>query len=64
MEQRTFKEIRESKGIKKSHICEVLGISRQSLYSKEEGYTKFSALEAQKLCCEYNISISEVKIGK
>ena len=60
--KRTLKEIRESKGITKVHICSVLGISRQTLDNKESNKTKFSALEVQKLCDEYNVSITEIAL--
>lgn len=62
-DKRTFKEIRQSKGIKVSHICTLLGISRQSLSNKESGKTKFSALECQKLCTEYNVDILDVALN-
>lgn len=62
-EPRTFMEIRESKGIRASHIWNLLGISRQSLYNKENGITKFSALECQKLCREYKVDILDVKLS-
>ena len=56
------KEIRESKGITKKYIYNLLGISRQSLDNKESGKTKFSALEIQKLCDAYNVSVTEIRL--
>lgn len=61
-EKLSLKEIRESKGITKAHIYNLLGISRQSFHNKENGKAKFTALEVQKLCSEYNVPISEVKL--
>ena len=61
-EIRTLKEIRESKGIKVNYICKLLGITRQSLNNKESGKTKFSALEVQKLCREYNVDVLDVRL--
>lgn len=58
----TLKEVREAKGITKKHIYNLLGISRQSLHNKETGKAKFSALEVQKLCDEYNVQIDQVKL--
>lgn len=58
----TPKEIRESRGITKKHIYNLLGISRQSYNNKESGKTSFSALEIQKLCNEYGIPVSMMKL--
>lgn len=62
MEKRTLKQIREDKGITRKHICNLLGISRQTLYNKETQKTKFSSLEVQKLCNTYGVDISEVRL--
>ena len=62
MEQLTFKQIRQLKGIKSGFVSVKLGISRQALFNKESGKTKFTALEAQKLCDLYGVSIADVKL--
>lgn len=59
---RTLKEIRKAKGISAKFVYNLLGISRQTLYNKETGKTKFSALETQKLCNLFGVDISEVKL--
>ena len=61
-ELRTPKEVREAKGITKKHICNLLGITRQTLFNKETGRAKFTALEIQKLCDEYGVDILDFKL--
>lgn len=56
------KEIRESRGITKKHIYNLLGITRQAYNNKESGKSKFSALEIQKLCNEYDVPISMIRL--
>ena len=63
MEERlTLKQIRENKGVTQKHIYNLLGISRQTLINKETGRTKFTALEVQKLCDEFGVSINEIRL--
>lgn len=47
---KTFKEFRIEKGISASHIAKVMGISRATLWNKENGRTLFTIPEANMYC--------------
>lgn len=61
-DKKSFLNIRKDLGITRVHVSKVLGITTQTLYLKEKGISKFTPLEAQKLCDIYNVSLNEVKI--
>ena len=60
--KKSFLNIRKSLGITRVHVSKLLGITSQALYLKEKGTSKFTPLEAQKLCDIYNVSLDEVAI--
>lgn len=49
-----------SSGLKKSHICEVLGITYQGLTNKMSGKTEFTAAEIRQLSTLLNLSSSDM----
>lgn len=61
--KRTLKSLRVDSGIPATHIAKLLGISRQSLYNKENYKCEFTGLEIQKLCEIYNIEIKDLKLS-
>ena len=57
-----MKEIREAKGISLAFVAKALNKSRQTLYDRESGKSKWLGIEVQKLCNLYGCDISEVKL--
>lgn len=60
--KKSFLEIRKELGITRVHVSKVLGVTTQTLYLKEKGLSRFTPLEAQKLCDIYNVSLDKVNI--
>lgn len=59
----TFREIRESKGIKATYVAKHLGISKQTFSAKETGKRKFNLQEVQMLCELYGVDFRSVTIS-
>lgn len=61
--KRTLKSLRVDSGITATHVAKLLGITRQTLYNKENYKSEFTGLEIQKLCEIYNVEISDLKLS-
>lgn len=59
---KTFKEIRQEKGISLAHVAKALNITTVTLRSKENGQSEFSAPQCKKLCALYGVKFEEVKV--
>lgn len=60
--KKTFKEIRQSKGISLTFVAKYLSKTEQTVRNKENGLTNFTWAEGCLLCKLYNVDMAEIKI--
>lgn len=60
----TMKAARCNAGMKAKEVARILGVSQATICSWENGNTKITAENFEKICSIYGISVADVEIPK